>query len=337
MLLGSHGQWYAAMRASPPGYPPSCSLSSCTFCAKLFVPRCFAINSVPQPSCAHAHPRAGYLPSFWIKLRLMAVPAANSGTLAALIPPLLGGPTHLTVGLLAAFSAVACIIAADTGAYFCGKSFGRTQVGSSCCNMAATVAAPSCVGCTLAAGQCLGVIRGHCACMAAGVSSFVRLPFDTFALLEGTCQHVGCGSGHAAHYLFPAFAVVGAAHVCQPKEDSRRRHWRPAVQHCSGHWLLQGVLPPSACCCALFVRQLRTTAGARHRACLAQAHVGELPPWAQVAPTLLSCEHAAAAGAPVLPLGRCTHWASRHTPRGALGPGCWAHSPIRSAGASSLR
>jgi phosphatidate cytidylyltransferase len=70
----------------------------------------------------------GYLPSFWIKLRLLAIPAVNSGALAALIPPLLGGPTHLTVGLIAAFVAVACIIAADTGAYFCGKSFGRTQV-----------------------------------------------------------------------------------------------------------------------------------------------------------------------------------------------------------------
>ena len=52
----------------------------------------------------------------------------NSGALAATVPALLGGPTHLTVGLMAAFVAVACIIAADTGAYFCGKSFGRTQV-----------------------------------------------------------------------------------------------------------------------------------------------------------------------------------------------------------------
>jgi len=44
------------------------------------------------------------------------------------LPALLGGPTALTVGMVATFIAVSCIIAADTGAYFCGKAFGRTQV-----------------------------------------------------------------------------------------------------------------------------------------------------------------------------------------------------------------
>jgi len=52
----------------------------------------------------------------------------NSAALAVHIPALLGGPTALTVGMVATFIAVSCIIAADTGAYFCGKAFGRTQV-----------------------------------------------------------------------------------------------------------------------------------------------------------------------------------------------------------------
>ena len=123
---------------------------------------------------------AGYLPSFWIKLRLLAAPAVNSQAVhnwpvsslllkscsvwclaahcaltyaasAALCPKLLkapaahkpphhltaclccvqvmfGGLTHWTVGLLASLMSVACVIAADTGAYFMGKSFGRTQL-----------------------------------------------------------------------------------------------------------------------------------------------------------------------------------------------------------------
>lgn len=36
--------------------------------------------------------------------------------------------TSATVGLVATFTAVACVIAADTGAYFFGKSLGRTQL-----------------------------------------------------------------------------------------------------------------------------------------------------------------------------------------------------------------
>lgn len=83
-------------------------------------------------ACAHVIPRlpapSGYLPSFWIKLRLMAVPAGNSALAQALERGVLGGvPVGVTVGLLATFVAVACIIAADTGAFFFGKAFGRTQ------------------------------------------------------------------------------------------------------------------------------------------------------------------------------------------------------------------
>ena len=83
-------------------------------------------------SCSpHVPPAyAGYLPSFWIKLRLMAVPAGHSAVAQALERGVLGGwHVNVTVGLLAAFVAVSCIIAADTGAFFFGKAFGRTQVG----------------------------------------------------------------------------------------------------------------------------------------------------------------------------------------------------------------
>jgi phosphatidate cytidylyltransferase len=69
----------------------------------------------------------GYLPSFWIKLRLLSVPAVNS-TIVQTWASALGGVTQATVGLVATFTVVACIIAADTGAYFFGKSLGRTQL-----------------------------------------------------------------------------------------------------------------------------------------------------------------------------------------------------------------
>ena len=42
----------------------------------------------------------------------------------------LGGLTHWTVGLLATFMSVACVVAADTGAYAFGKTLGRTQLTS---------------------------------------------------------------------------------------------------------------------------------------------------------------------------------------------------------------
>ena len=41
---------------------------------------------------------------------------------------MLGGIAHWTVGLLATAMAVACIVAADTGAYVFGKTLGRTQL-----------------------------------------------------------------------------------------------------------------------------------------------------------------------------------------------------------------
>jgi phosphatidate cytidylyltransferase len=69
----------------------------------------------------------GYLPSFWIKLRLLAMPALHS-TVMQNWQSAVGGVTQATVGVVACFVTVACIIAADTGAYFCGKSLGKTKL-----------------------------------------------------------------------------------------------------------------------------------------------------------------------------------------------------------------
>lgn len=67
----------------------------------------------------------GFLPSFWLKMRAMnaPIPAIKSGVLAAA-----AGDRGISVGLAATFLSVVCVIAADTGAYFGGKTYGRTQL-----------------------------------------------------------------------------------------------------------------------------------------------------------------------------------------------------------------
>ena len=100
----------------------------------------------------------GYLPSFWVKLRHLGAPLVAS-PLAARWPVLLGGLSEWTVGLAATFTTVACIIAADTGAYFCGKALGRTPLsaispkktvegaaGGAACAVATALAARACFG-----------------------------------------------------------------------------------------------------------------------------------------------------------------------------------------------
>lgn len=57
----------------------------------------------------------------------MSVLLSTSSTLDT-VQVLLGGLSHCTVGLVATFMAVLCIVASDTGAYFFGKSFGKTQL-----------------------------------------------------------------------------------------------------------------------------------------------------------------------------------------------------------------
>lgn len=67
------------------------------------------------------------LPDIFCTLLLLLT---NSSPVVCLLlaQVLFGGLSHWTVGLVATFMAVACVIAADTGAYFCGRSFGRTQL-----------------------------------------------------------------------------------------------------------------------------------------------------------------------------------------------------------------
>ena len=59
----------------------------------------------------------------WVILAVQSTPPCD------LVPKvLLGGLSHWTVGLLATFTAVACIIAADVGAFVFGKTWGRTKL-----------------------------------------------------------------------------------------------------------------------------------------------------------------------------------------------------------------
>jgi len=104
-LLGSNSSSSPSSSSSSPGRPRFAQLTSSVF--GLFY--------------------CGYLPSFWIKLRLLSAPAAGS-SLAAHWPAAFGGPTAFTVGLAATLLSVVCVIAADTGAYFTGKSLGKTQL-----------------------------------------------------------------------------------------------------------------------------------------------------------------------------------------------------------------
>lgn len=70
----------------------------------------------------------GYLPCFWVKLRCgLSAPALNT-TIGASWPVLLGGRAQWTVGLVATLIAFSSVIAADTGAFLGGKTFGRTPL-----------------------------------------------------------------------------------------------------------------------------------------------------------------------------------------------------------------
>eukprot|EP00898_Chlorokybus_atmophyticus_P007856 jgi/Chlat1/8071/Chrsp75S07539 len=63
-----------------------------------------------------------YLPSLWVKLRALAVPAGPPPAWWPL------APTSWTVGLVSTLVGFACVIGADSGAYLGGRVWGRTPL-----------------------------------------------------------------------------------------------------------------------------------------------------------------------------------------------------------------
>lgn len=71
----------------------------------------------------------GYLPSYWIRLRVGLSPAVASNLpLNGYWPDSWSDISALPLGLIATFLAFICIWAADIGAYIFGKFFGRTRL-----------------------------------------------------------------------------------------------------------------------------------------------------------------------------------------------------------------
>ena len=62
---------------------------------------------------------AGYLPTFWLKVRLLAAPVIQSH-LATHWPVALGGVAQITVGMIATFVSISCVVASDVGAFTIG-------------------------------------------------------------------------------------------------------------------------------------------------------------------------------------------------------------------------
>ncbi|MGV2829698.1 phosphatidate cytidylyltransferase [Myxosarcina sp. GI1(2024)] len=74
----------------------------------------------------------GYLPTYWVRLRVSLPDSASLSNLPlkGYWPDSWANPSQFPVALTITFLVMACIWAADIGAYTMGKAFGRTQLSS---------------------------------------------------------------------------------------------------------------------------------------------------------------------------------------------------------------
>ena len=102
-----------------------CSMLATALYARTCCAQRGAAPQQPHTSIAARHlhivSSAGYCPAFWVKVRMLAYPAVQSH-LATMWPVAFGGLAHVTVGLIATFTSIACVVAADVGAYFVGAT-----------------------------------------------------------------------------------------------------------------------------------------------------------------------------------------------------------------------
>jgi phosphatidate cytidylyltransferase len=70
----------------------------------------------------------GYLPSYWVRLRALDASDSVNLPLGGFWPKTLNDIENLPEGLAVALLALACIMAADIGAYIMGKLIGRTRL-----------------------------------------------------------------------------------------------------------------------------------------------------------------------------------------------------------------
>jgi len=93
----------------------------------LFQPRLSTIADIASSILGLFY--CGYLPSFWVRLRGLGSAEVSNLPFGGYFPELpIPNITALPMGLTVTFLAFACIWAADIGAYFIGKFFGKTRL-----------------------------------------------------------------------------------------------------------------------------------------------------------------------------------------------------------------